>query len=106
MRLGRILEFFIIGVIAGTIEDLIAVYLVTGEISFKILGIVVIVAIPFAIIEKYASLKKPGQGVKWKANFYKCGDKTSHPHWLTWSVVENPKPNFHLPQYFGTLQFD
>lgn len=52
MRLGRILEFFVIGVLAGTAEDLIAVYLVTGEFSSKILGIVVIVAIPFAILSE------------------------------------------------------
>ena len=63
-------------------------------------------AISFAMIEKYASLKKPDHGVKWMANFYKCADSTSHPHWLTWSVVENPKPEFHLPQYFSTLLFD
>jgi hypothetical protein len=62
--------------------------------------------IPFVMLEKYASLKKPDHGIKWRANFYKCAGGTSHPHWLTWSVVENPIPNFHLPNYFGTLEFD
>lgn len=62
--------------------------------------------IPLAIIEKYASIKKPRKGVKWKANFYKCADDASHPHWMTWSAVDKPKPNFHLPQYFGILQFN
>ena len=61
--------------------------------------------VPFAMLEKYAPLEKPEPGVKWKANFYKCADKTSHPHWLTWSVVEYAVPNFHLPEFFGTLQF-
>ncbi|MCB0276848.1 MAG: diguanylate cyclase, partial [Calditrichaeota bacterium] len=27
-------------------------------------------------------------------------------HWLTWAPVEHPKPNFHLPEFFGTLVFD
>ena len=61
--------------------------------------------LPFAVLEKYWSLSRPCHGTIWRANFYKCGDKTSHPHWLTWSVVDYPKPNFHLPQFFGILEF-
>ena len=38
-----------------------------------------------------------------KANFYKCGDKTAHPHYLSWSPVETPKPDFHRPEFFGEL---
>lgn len=38
-----------------------------------------------------------------KANFYKCGDKTAHPHFLSWSPVETPKPDFHRPEFFGEL---
>ena len=41
-----------------------------------------------------------------RANFYKCGDKTSRPHYVSWSPISNPKPNFHLPQYFGELRFE
>ena len=37
------------------------------------------------------------------ANFYKCGDFTDHPHYLSWSPVDAPKPNFHLPEFFGEL---
>lgn len=37
------------------------------------------------------------------ANFYKCGDKTEHPHFVAWSPIDNPKPNFHLPEFFGQL---
>ncbi len=62
--------------------------------------------IPFELITKYYKLKRPKSGTEWKANFYKCADKTSHPHWLTWNKVEYPKPNFHLPQYFGTIVFE
>ena len=61
--------------------------------------------LPISILEKYTNIARPDPGVKWKANFYKCGDKTSHPHWLTWSFVDKPNPNFHSPDFFGTLIF-
>ena len=61
--------------------------------------------LPIEIFAKYSSATKPAAGAIWRANFYKCADKTSHPHWLTWSFVDNDMPNFHLPQYFGTLEF-
>lgn len=52
MKLGRLLEFFVIGVVFGIAEDLIAVYASTGKFSWHILWIVAIVAIPFAIISE------------------------------------------------------
>ena len=38
-----------------------------------------------------------------KANFYKCGDKTAHPHFLSWNPVGTPSPDFHRPEFFGEL---
>jgi len=61
--------------------------------------------LPIDILEKYCSVTKPAPGILWRANFYKCADKTSHPHWLTWSVIDWPEPDFHRPQFFGTLEF-
>ncbi len=61
--------------------------------------------IPFEILAKYHELEKPESGSVWRANLYKCADDTSHPHWLTWAPVEFSRPNFHLPEYFGTLKF-
>ena len=58
-------------------------------------------SIPFSVLEKYMEVEKPKKGVQWRANFYKCADKTSHPHWLTWDLVNHPKPKFHLPEFFG-----
>ena len=40
------------------------------------------------------------------ANFYKCGDKTSEPHFISWSPIDLPKPNFHVPEFFGELIFE
>lgn len=37
------------------------------------------------------------------ANFYKCGDKTAHPHFLSWAPIDEPAPAFHRPQFFGKL---
>ena len=61
--------------------------------------------IPFHVLEKYAPVAGPAPGVIWRANFYKCADQTSHPHWLTWSVVDKPEPDFHRPEFFGQLKF-
>ena len=61
--------------------------------------------IPLDILEKYTEVTPAAPGVEWRANFYKCADQTSHPHWLTWSPVDFPRPNFHLPEHCGTLVF-
>lgn len=63
-------------------------------------------AIPIALLKKYCPVTTPAPNVEWRANFYKCGDKTSHPHWLTWAPVDSLKPNFHLPESFGILAFE
>ncbi len=40
------------------------------------------------------------------ANFYKCGDETNEPHFISWNPIDLPKPNFHVPQFFGELTFE
>lgn len=44
-------------------------------------------------------------GIVCKANFYKCGDGLSQPHYLAWSDIKADKPNFHLPEFFSELRF-
>ena len=61
--------------------------------------------IPLSMLSKFSNVSRPAPGVIWKANFYKTGSRTSNPNYLTWNFVDNPKPNFHLPQFFGTLKF-
>lgn len=41
-----------------------------------------------------------------KGNIYKCGDETAHPHFLSWSPVGTPQPDFHRPEFFGTFLID
>lgn len=62
--------------------------------------------IPLSLLEKFTKIERPKRGVTWRANFYKCADDASHPHWLTWSPVTHATPSFHLPQYFGILVFE
>ena len=46
--------------------------------------------------------QKPGS---LRANIYKCGDKCDQPHFLSWSPIPLPEPNFHCPEYFGEIEF-
>jgi len=62
--------------------------------------------IPLAMLEKYSLVTHPEKGVEWRANFYKIAENNSNPHYITWAVVENSKPDFHLPQFFGKLKFE
>lgn len=48
-------------------------------------------------------LVEGGVPARLKANFYKCGDKTAVPHFLSWNPVEVPAPDFHRPEFFGEL---
>ncbi|MBR5638641.1 MAG: hypothetical protein IKW83_02645 [Muribaculaceae bacterium] len=38
-------------------------------------------------------------------NFYKCGSKTAHPHYVSWNAIDSDRPDFHRPECFGTLWF-
>ena len=48
-RIVRFLEFFVVGVIFGISEDLIAIFFATGEsITWRIFVVATVVAVPFA----------------------------------------------------------
>jgi hypothetical protein len=38
-----------------------------------------------------------------RANFYKCGDGTSEPHYVSWNPILTENPDFHQPKFFGAL---
>lgn len=44
-------------------------------------------------------------GTTVQANFYKCGDSLPNPHFVAWNDIDFPKPNFHLPAFFGEIKF-
>ena len=45
-------------------------------------------------------------GLKMSGNFYKCGDNLPTPHYLCWSSISTPKPDFHRPEFFTSLYFE
>ncbi len=63
-----------------------------------------VVAIPVSLFtyDKGLTLK----GLKANANFYKCGDDTSVPHYLSWNPIKTDRPSFHQPDFFGELIFE
>lgn len=61
--------------------------------------------LPYKILTHCPEFEKPACGVCWRANFYKCADNSSHPHWMTWSPIREDQPDFHRPEYFGQLIF-
>ncbi|MEC3880985.1 carbohydrate-binding family 9-like protein [Parapedobacter sp. 10938] len=59
--------------------------------------------IPLAVFEAHTI--RSLAGMRCTGNFYKCGDDLPEPHYVAWNPIDNPTPNFHLPQYFGELVF-
>jgi len=45
-------------------------------------------------------------GLRARGNFYKCGDDTPEPHYLSWNPVRTEKPDFHRYESFGELIFE
>jgi hypothetical protein len=60
-------------------------------------------ALPFSLMEEYVGKLGRPDGRIWRGNLYKCGNKTSHPHWASWSPLG--ERNFHAPWDFGELRF-
>lgn len=59
--------------------------------------------IPLAPLLACTGAPRPTAGTVWRANVYKCGNGTSHPHWGSWNPVD--ERNFHLPRCFGEMRF-
>lgn len=55
-----------------------------------------VIGIPFASVGM-------ARGHSYRANFYKCGDLTEKKHYLSWSSIATQNPDFHCPEYFGTI---
>jgi hypothetical protein len=46
------------------------------------------------------------RGLQARANFYKCGDGLTVPHFVTWAPIATEKPDYHRPEYFAELDFE
>ena len=60
-----------------------------------------LVSIPFDLI----GVNPESLPEKLYANFYKCADNSSLPHYLSWSPIETENPDFHRPEFFGEIYF-
>jgi hypothetical protein len=61
------------------------------------------IAIPFKVFFRHNITDLKGK--TFRANFYKCGDKLTAPHYLTWNPVGTENPDYHQPGYFGLIKF-
>ena len=61
--------------------------------------------VPWKVLETYVGSLGFPAGETWRANFYKCGDKTSRPHWGSWSPIGG-QLNFHQPWHFAPIRFE
>ena len=64
----------------------------------------VVLIIPTATYFKHQVKSLSGKTMR--ANFYKCGDKLQTPHFLSWNPIAVESPDFHRPEFFGTLRFE
>lgn len=55
------------------------------------------------ILEKLYGEINTQSGAEYRGNFYKCGELTDNPSYLSWSFIDLPNPDFHCPQFFGKL---
>lgn len=71
----------------------------TGEHSWEMT-----IIIPASVLVHDSGIQL--KGLTTKANFYKCGNKTAEAHYLSWNTVGTERPDFHRPEFFGTVIFE
>lgn len=75
----------------------------TREADGTLIEYTMTLAIPFEAY--FRSEISPLKGRSIRGNFYHCGDNTPYPHYMNWSPILLEKPNFHAPEFFGTIEF-
>lgn len=71
----------------------------TGECNWEVALI-----IPYSAFFLHSITSLDGKQIR--ANFYKCGDGLQTPHFLSWNPIGLEKPDFHCPNFFGTLNME
>jgi len=61
--------------------------------------------VPLALFEGFIGPLGALSGHTWHANFYKCADDSSHPHWGYWADIGD-RLDFHQPGCFGEIIFE
>ncbi|MCQ2077825.1 MAG: hypothetical protein MJZ20_12510 [Bacteroidaceae bacterium] len=57
------------------------------------------IGIPWALLLGHT----PSFPLTLRVNFYKCGDKTKYPHFVSWSPIQTSEPDFHRPEFFREI---
>ncbi len=63
--------------------------------------------VPLDMVRKYVPEVAFRKGDTLRANLYKCGSTRQVSHYLTWAPFDTsdiPRPNFHVPRYFGEMR--
>lgn len=87
---------------AETIATIQTASMVVNAGGKKIWNMILVIPSPIFANEQNQGLS----GITASANFYKCGDGLPTPHFLSWAKIDYPKPNFHLPEFFGEITFE
>ena len=59
--------------------------------------------VPFSFVRRFFPDFEPQEGLRLRANLYKCGDLTVRPHFLSWSPITVIPVSFHRPDDFGEI---
>ncbi len=76
------------------------------EVNFTADGWEVTYEIPYTFIRRFFPEFAPAPGKTMRANFYKCAELTTAPHFLCWNpITREGRCLFHTPEEFGLLRF-
>lgn len=62
--------------------------------------ILIAMRIPWAALGRL-----PNEGERWRANLFRCVGAGDERGYLAWRPTRTPRPNFHVPQAFGEIEF-
>ena len=71
----------------------------SGDYEWEMMIRIPIESFAYSNLESFNELKAA-------ANFYKCGDETAVPHFVTWNPVKTESPDYHRPEFFGKVSFE
>ena len=62
--------------------------------------------IPESYLKEEAGVEKLDGETEFYCNFYKIAQTPEIEHYASWSPIDNPTPNFHLPVFFAKAQIE
>ena len=62
--------------------------------------------VPYSFVRRFFPEFEVKSGKVIRANCFKCAEKTSRSHFITWNPVRGGKLSFHRPDCFGEMEFE